>query len=209
MNASFALRVRSHAPHRRRRQGGTVLIIALIVLVAMTLAGIATMRSVDTATILAGNIGLRQATSNAADQGIQAGVNWVFANKTGDILNKDDHSTAAISNGYFSNVAAAEPDWSDPANWKEAAKVNAGAADAAGNVVTYLIHRMCAAANVAPSSTTCASTLSAATLSLEGSDQTRPTDAHTTAPAIHYRITARAVGPRNSLSIVQTMVKAL
>src|SRR5882672_3816297 len=86
----------------RRDQRGTVLIIALIVLVAMTLAGIATMRSVDTATLLAGNIGLRQATSNAADQGIQAGVKWLFDNKTGDILNKDDHSTAAISNGYFS-----------------------------------------------------------------------------------------------------------
>jgi hypothetical protein len=40
-------------------------------------------------------------------------------------------------------------------------------------------------------------------------DQTRPTDTHTTAPAIHYRITAKAVGPRNSVSIVQTLVKAI
>src|SRR5260221_9854712 len=55
-------------------QRGTMLIIALIVLVAMTLAGIATMRSVDTATVLAGNIAFRQSALNAADQGIQAGL---------------------------------------------------------------------------------------------------------------------------------------
>ena len=54
-----------------RSQRGTMLIIALIVLVAMTLAGIATMRSVDTATIMAGNLAFRQSALNAADQGIQ------------------------------------------------------------------------------------------------------------------------------------------
>src|ERR1700675_4463262 len=75
---SFSQRAR--APQLRTRQRGTILIIALIVLVAMTLAGIATMRSVDTATIMAGNIGLRQASVNAADQGIQPGVNWLTAN---------------------------------------------------------------------------------------------------------------------------------
>ena len=74
---SFSQRARS--PRLRTRQRGTILIIALIVLVAMTLAGIATMRSVDTATITAGNIGLRQASVNAADQGLQAGVAWLTA----------------------------------------------------------------------------------------------------------------------------------
>src|SRR6266446_10692864 len=67
---SFSRRARSL--QLRARQGGTILIIALIVLVAMTLAGIATMRSVDTATITAGNIGLRQSALNAADQGLVA-----------------------------------------------------------------------------------------------------------------------------------------
>src|SRR2546422_7382732 len=66
---SFSRRARSL--QLRARQGGTILIIALIVLVAMTLAGIATMRSVDTATITARNIRLRPASGNAADPGIQ------------------------------------------------------------------------------------------------------------------------------------------
>ncbi len=41
------------------RQGGAILFIALIVLVAMTLAGIAMWRSVDTALGIAGNMAFR------------------------------------------------------------------------------------------------------------------------------------------------------
>src|SRR2546423_14762967 len=114
---SFSRRARS--PQLRARQGGTILIIALIVLVAMTLAGIATMRSVDTATITAGNIGLRQASVNAADQGIQAGVNWLTAN-LGPALIADNHQPGTASKGYFSSVAANDPDWDDPLNWGQA-----------------------------------------------------------------------------------------
>src|SRR5689334_25407773 len=96
----------------RRNQRGTILVIALIVLVAMTLAGIATMRSVDTATVMAGNIGLRQSTSNAADQGIQAGVAYLLAKlPTSSVLINDD-----ATNGYFSSVPLQDPDWSDAAN---------------------------------------------------------------------------------------------
>ena len=200
------------APTRslRPNQRGTILIIALIVLVAMTLAGIATMRSVDTATIMAGNIGLRQASTNAADQGIQAGVDWL-KNNLGPTLIKDDHQPSLTSKGYYSSVAVNEPDWFDAGNWTEAGKLNNGNPDAGGNVVSFLIHRICTLPNVATNAAgnKCASTLSSATLALEGADQTRPTDYHATVPATHYRVTAKAVGPRNSISIVQTMVRAL
>jgi len=210
---SFSQRGRARAP-RRARQGGTILIIALIVLVAMTLAGIATMRSVDTATITAGNIGLRQASVNAADQGIQAGVAWLTAN-LGPTLINDNHQSGTASKGYFSSVAANDPDWYDPLNWSDAGQLNNGNPDAGGNVVFFLIHRLCAIPNCDTNATcgtnppnTCAQTLSTSTLAGQGSDQTRPTDSHTTAPATHYRITAKAVGPRNSISIVQSLVRA-
>src|SRR5438552_9777622 len=195
---SFSRRTRSLQP--RARQGGTILIIALIVLVAMTLAGIATMRSVDTATITAGNIGLRQASVNAADQGIQAGVIWLTAN-LGPTLIADNHQSGTASKGYFSSVPPAnDPDWYEPLNWSEAGQLNNGNPDAGGNVVFFLIHRLCPVANCDISATCvgnpnpniCASTLSTAALTGEGSDQTRPTDTHTSVPATHYRITAKA-----------------
>jgi len=205
---SFSRRARA-IPSPRARQGGTILIIALIVLVAMTLAGIATMRSVDTATITAGNIGLRQASVNAADQGIQAGVAWLTAN-LGPTLINDNHQSGTASKGYFSSVPANDPDWYDPLNWSDAGQLNNGNPDAGGNVVFFLIHRLCALPNVdtnAPGNT-CAQTVSTSILAGQGSDQTRPTDSHTTSPATHYRITAKAVGPRNSISIVQSLVRA-
>ena len=210
---SFSQRARASAP-LRASQGGTILIIALIVLVAMTLAGIATMRSVDTATITAGNIGLRQASVNAADQGIQAGVAWLTAN-LGPTLVNDNHQPGTASKGYFSSVPASDPDWNNLLNWSEAGQLNNGNPDAGGNVVFFLIHRLCPVPNCDTSATCgsnppniCASTLSTAALTGQGSDQTRPLDSHTQVPATHYRVTAKAVGPRNSISIVQSLVRA-
>lgn len=52
-----------------RKQRGVVLLIALIVLVAMTLAAIGMMRSVDTGNVIAGNLAFQQATSQASDAG--------------------------------------------------------------------------------------------------------------------------------------------
>jgi type IV pilus assembly protein PilX len=55
-----------------RRQRGVVLFIALIVLVAMTLASIALLRSVDTATIGAGNLAFKQSAAQAAERSVAA-----------------------------------------------------------------------------------------------------------------------------------------
>lgn len=62
-----------------RSQRGVVLFIALIVLVAMTLAGIGMMRSVDTGSVISGNLAFRQATVNASDAGISAGFNTLVS----------------------------------------------------------------------------------------------------------------------------------
>src|SRR6267378_3667936 len=164
---SFSRRARSL--QLRARQGGTILIIALI---------------------------------------------WLVAN-LGPTLVNDNHQSGTASKGYFSSVPANDPDWYEPLNWSEAGQLNNGNPDAGGNVVFFLIHRLCPVPNCDTSATCgsnppniCASTLSTAALTGQGSDQTRPTDSHTQVPATHYRVTAKAVGPRNSISIVQSLVKA-
>jgi len=203
----------SLAPQRER---GTVLIIALIVLVAMTLAGIATMRSVDTATVMAGNIAFRQSAANAADQGIQAGYLWLAVNLSVANLSSDNNNSGPTSVGYFSNAATDEPKWSDPTVWDNAAKLNAGAADAAGNKVWYRIERMCplkdCAANAicAGASNVCGSTPDPGAVSREGQDHFRQTGGvFTKPPATHYRVTAKAEGARKSVTIVQTMLRGI
>ena len=63
-------------PSRRQpaSQQGMVLLIALVVLVAVMVAGIAMIRSVDTATLVAGNLAFEQAATHAADRGVEAAV---------------------------------------------------------------------------------------------------------------------------------------
>jgi Tfp pilus assembly protein PilX len=202
-------------PHSQR---GTMLIIALIVLVAMTLAGIATMRSVDTATVLAGNIAFRQSALNAADQGIQAGfalLSTPLANPAADPT--QDGMKLGLA-GYYSSASPTEPNWSDPNTWTNpdhtAVQLNGGAPDAAGNVVWFIAERLCEVPNCKAGETcggrpsnTCGSSPGARALSKEGEDNFRVTAALTPIPQPHYRITARAVGPRNSIAIVQTLIR--
>ena len=80
-------RIHCPAPAAARAQRGVILFIALIVLVAMSLAGIALMRSVDTNVLIAGNLAFRQATTNMADVGVEAARSWLSTN-TG-VLNQD------------------------------------------------------------------------------------------------------------------------
>jgi Tfp pilus assembly protein PilX len=178
----------------------------------MTLAGIATMRSVDTATLMAGNIAFRQSAVNAADQGVQAGFVWLATNLTTANLNADN--TAA---GYSASAASDEPDWRGSAAWAGSLKLNGGAPDASGNVVTYKIERMCpfkcaANDNCGPggANNSCGSTPDPAAATREGQDFFRQTGGiFTRPPATHYRVTAKAEGPRGSVSIVQTMLRGI
>lgn len=197
---------RSAAP---RRQRGTMLIIALIVLVSLTLAGVAMMRSVDTASIVAGNIAFKQSTVVASDQGIQAAYGWVTS-VAGSATLYNDGVAGTPSAGYVASVAANEAAnwWDDPVVWGTAYQVNGGFADASGNIVYYLIHRMCppVLTGKAPNSS-CASTADSVTIGGEGVDQSTP-NFFTRPPAYHYRVTVRSQGPRNSVSIVQTMIRS-
>src|SRR5262245_34754677 len=59
------------------RQGGVVLFIALIVLVALTLGGLALIRSASTGILAAGNLALRQNAAIAADAGVENAVAWI------------------------------------------------------------------------------------------------------------------------------------
>jgi type IV pilus assembly protein PilX len=64
-------RLHSHHTTSRDQQRGVALFIALIVMVAMSLAGVALIRSVDTTTSVVGNIAFRQASLMAANWAIE------------------------------------------------------------------------------------------------------------------------------------------
>ena len=66
-----------------RRQRGVVLFVALLVMVALALAGIALIRSTDTATTVTGNLVLKQAASLAVDRGIERAIHALVGGRAG------------------------------------------------------------------------------------------------------------------------------
>ena len=191
-----------------RTQRGVVLFIALIVLVAMSLAGIAMIRSVDTALGIAGNMAFKQAATQGTDLGVQAAYDWLSTQPATAL-----HATnPALRPGYFSSRPAAEPNWFDPGSWGQAVSLNGGVPDQAGNVVRFVIHRMCTESNtpyngtspggvpnqcalyVPPSAGTSGGSMLVGAPQFEG------------IPQVYYRVTARVDGPRNSVSVAQASI---
>jgi len=186
----------------RRAQRGAILFIALIVLVAMSLAGLALMRGVDTGALIASNLAFRQSATAAGDSGIEAGRAWLLSS-SGASLYTDNPSNAYYST-FQTNVDLVGGDATKtPFDWSTA--VDAGT-DAAGNQVSYVIQRMCELPGD-PASVSClraagvsgTSSGSKGAASYGGYAISAPTGAF-------YRITVRVTGPRNTVSFVQATV---
>jgi Tfp pilus assembly protein PilX len=187
-------------PSSLQRQRGVVLLIALIVLVAMSLAGVALIRSVDTTVVVAGNLAFSQSAVQSADRGIYEAAKWLEVKNAGPDLSVSD--TAA---GYFSAPPNVEPDWHQLSNWTGTSyAVNGGAPDAAGNVVRYVIHRLCATPGVGWNGNQCAR--SPGKLGAEGQSQNTTSIPFEGTPMLFYRVTTRVDGPRNTVSVIQSQI---
>lgn len=205
MSRATRLGTRASLPSRVR---GAVLFIALIVLVAMTLAGIAIMRSVDTATLIAGNLAFKQGTVQSSDNGIEQAYQWLLANRP-------SLWTSNPGQGYNSGYAS--PVWTSGPAWASAVTVGT---DAAGNTISYRIHRMCKCADTpyngvsaacpAPEGNQCAldnpTGTGAPPPPSAGESFTVGAPGFLQDPRVYYRITVRTQGPRNTVSYVQAMV---
>ena len=193
----------------RRAQQGVVLFVSLIILVAMTLAGIALMRSVDTNVLIAGNLAFRQANTMYADTGVEAARAWLTAN-TASLNNNQPggalHYWANYQEGLnFLGTAVA------PAvnyDWTQAATV---ATPDPAYTISYVIHRLCGGSG-APSDAA-AKCMQASAGGGSGSSGlgtkgvvTYGVQALPGISTIYYRVTVRVGGPRNTLSYVQAIL---
>ena len=188
-----SLRIDLRAPLRRAQQG-VVLFIALIVLVAMTMAGIAVMRSVDTNVLIAGNLAFRNAALSAADAGIESARDWLTLQPPGDLINDQ-------LPGYFAN-------WQDtfnPTTFDWAGDSLLVGTDPNGNEIRYIVHRMCAESAKTVDGTDCFKVATSTSGSSQGTGSYGVTPLSGSAQP-YYRITARVEGPRNTVSYVQAFV---
>jgi Tfp pilus assembly protein PilX len=187
-----------------RAQHGIVLFITLIVLVAMTLAGIALVRSVSTTNLIAGNLAFQQGAVFAGDTGIENAIAWLDQNNTGTTLHADNSGT-----GY--SASRQDPtsgqSWDDFWNNQLAAQAFPATpvADAAGNSVQYVIQRLCASAGD-PSAVGVNCATSPSTDASAGSSKSAGGPSYSRSSSVYYRITSRIAGPRNTVSYVQAIV---
>ncbi|MDO8892659.1 MAG: hypothetical protein Q8K43_11945 [Sulfurimicrobium sp.] len=211
--------------HKRQGQRGVVLFIALIALVVMSLAAVALVRSVDTSTLVAGNLAFKQAATSSADAALESAIPWmktVQAAQTTDPRLDITHAFNVDSptSGYYASMLKADSsekiNLADASIWTAAASrpgtgtnFNADGLDSTtGNTVRYIIQRVCRSDNATQllSSDMC---LFSDFQEDNGSKRGRLTyDAGLGIGASSggsplYRITARVTGPRNTVSYIQ------
>lgn len=201
--------MRTAATTLRRAQRGAVLFISLIVLVAMSLAGLAMMRGVDTGALIANNLAFKQGATIAGDAGIEAARSWLMANTGATLYN--DQPGVTNGTGYWAtwqqglDFTSSDADTTNNFDWST--RSVALAADAAGNQVNYVIHRMCDAVGN-PASINCirVTDSTGSTASSSKGAAAFGTYAISSPSQAFFRITVRVIGPRNTVSYVQAVV---
>ena len=209
-------------PIHIQAQRGVALFFALIALLAMSLTAVAMIRSVDTSTMIAGNLAFKQTTAASGDAGIEAAINWLTetqtANNTVNIYNDATHPFNISGGGaLFPNAgyySAVDPDLSltdgSVLLWDDTDSLLIGT-DNSGNTSRYIIQRMCRNANMKIEDTNC---LYSGAIE-DGSGKSTPTPADVCdgpgcplagqTPMI--RITTRTTGPNsNTISYIQAFV---
>lgn len=213
----------------RRRSTGVALIIALIALVALTLASLGLVRSVDTGLEIAGNMAFKEASVAIGDLGTETAIKWLKENF--DKLDQDgpDGSGYYASSGFTCDLTATEtPSGDDDAAWESgsvqancnqmAAKLVAANAYSQtivpdGYSVYFLINRMCNKEGKADldAGVSC-NPYPDATGGLEKSTKSGASYANLPLSGgviPYYRITAKVIGPRNTVSYTQTLVSLI
>ncbi|MDR7331071.1 PilX N-terminal domain-containing pilus assembly protein [Roseateles asaccharophilus] len=206
----------------RPPQRGLVLVLALIVLAALSLAAVGLMRGVFASNRVAGNLAYQQSAVQAAEVGVERAVAWLEQQARATVPAPGGAASAAPipsevlyrhavkgagSAAYHYSATRAEPgvgqSWEN--FWQTLVagnRVNDLGTDATGNNVAFAIHRLCSAegrpdganCEASPDELTCDGCSKGADPKLE------------IATSVYYRITVRVQGPRNATSFIQAVV---
>lgn len=190
----------------RRAQSGVVLFVALIVMVALSIAGIALIRSVDTGLSVTANLGFRQASIPPATWAVENAISAMFEKKEIDLdkpkLDRNYYPYRfEIKSGKAEDTLGVPYDLQGvkPDNYPSTFVTET---DKAGNTIRYVIERMC---------------LDEGEASVANCDMSPPKQSYaTTAMELNkiildrvpfYRLTVRVDGPNNTTTYAQAMLR--
>lgn len=186
------------------RQRGIALPVMLIMLTVMLISSIYLLKSSTSTTLTTANLAYDASLSKAADLGVHTAFAWLST------VPKSTLVADIPASGY---VATLNPAWtvSTPAFWNGAVNLPP---DTAGNVVQYVIHRMCNFAGLynytvpAPANScmlASAKQAVAAPVAL-GTSLASGAPVFAGQPQLHYVVTARIFGPRGGTVVTQAVV---
>ena len=203
-----------------KQQQGVVLVIALIALAAISLAGVALMRSVDTSNVVSGNIAFNEAATQVADIGAELAFTEIRTNSyckrdangiltdglvpsNSSICTPNPTSCETLGNcaayHYLKlagiNSATKLPNPNGGLNWSAATAVSLPGDTTASYNVKYVIERMCSTNAVPAVFLTCSAE---PTYDTQNPPQPQPG-----LGKLFYRVTVEAIGPRNTRALAQ------
>lgn len=219
-------------PTSSARQSGLSLIVVLLALVTLAFASVALIRSIDTGSLVMGNLSFKKAATTSSDQIANTAIAWLEPKLEGATLFVDDatnaYSAASLNNldvaGNSNSPTRARIDWAGDgtcggclASKTCSACVSPSAAidTADGFKHRYLITRMCLCAGdpngtcggttTSNSCSTPISTSSSTSMKKEGIDYSDPGDISGLGSP-YFRIIVRTEGPRNTATVTETYV---
>ncbi len=212
---------------RRSAQRGISLLFALMALVILGFGAVALTRSVDTGTLIMGNLAFKQDTLAASSSGAEMAISWLQTQlstpATAAALNNNvaNHGYYARATdkldvtGSRTNAANKLPvvNWDGNCNglpssaydsceapYSEAATVN-------GNRVQWLITRLCDQEGAPTGTNLCLRPAAASTSTAVERGELQPGGRITSGIAgPYYRIIVRITGPRNTVSFTESLV---
>lgn len=206
-------------PHGRRVRGVS-LIFALIALAALSLSALALIRSVDTGTLMLGNLGFKQDATASADRATQMAIDYLngFQTGAGSYNNKEGYYAAYVDHldatgGQMGGDTRKLIDW----DGDNCASAGAGDCTLVPKEVedknmteykaSYIILRLCVAEGD-PNKTTCIKPLNDNLGGGSAGVIDRGRNQSSVVPTMpYYRIITRVVGARDTTSYTETIVR--
>lgn len=209
---------------RARAQRGVSMLFALMTLAALSLAAVALVRSVDSGSLVAGNLGFKQDATAASARASELAIKYLKDNVAGTVLEQDVPAQgyyAASLDGLDVTGGAttsanklALVDWNaDGCKYVVAANFNGTCKQAApedtvnGNKVRWIITRLCSAAGPVEAGNPCARPKSVSTTTASERGELASGGRITSSVASpYYRVVVRTQGGRNTVSYTETIV---
>ena len=181
-----------------RRQSGVVLVISLIVLVALTLAGLALVLSTDTGNVIAGNFAFRMAALQSVDTGVEAAFTAITSASGFAAAPTTAVTTTA---GRYSPILLTDTTPADglpDIDWSALPGTTVS-----GNTVRWIVERMCSENVIQEDAASRCAVLPGPTVQTFTQGESTPSNSLVFSG---YRVTIRVEGPRNTVVFAQSVI---